>query len=62
MTAPRRGCALRVSQEALRHAGFRTQDEVHAAARCAELWSAENRRRAARHSLDRHVDPEGSPA
>jgi hypothetical protein len=53
-------CALvrDVTPETLIRHGFATRAAVHQAARCAELWAAENRRRSDRDALDAHADPE----
>lgn len=55
-------CALvgAVSEETLTAHGFARRTDVHRAARCAELWAAENRRRGDREALDRHQDQEAA--
>ncbi|NGN63152.1 hypothetical protein G5C51_04420 [Streptomyces sp. A7024] len=52
-------CALvrDVSMETLRDAGLRDQAAAHRAARCAEMWAVEKRRRLDRAALDRHAEP-----
>ncbi|MGO4417474.1 hypothetical protein AB4Z54_01495 [Streptomyces sp. MCAF7] len=56
----RAACALArdVSPETLADHGFASRTTAHQAARCAELWAAEQRRRADRAALDRHADQE----
>ena len=55
-------CALvgAVSEETLAAHGFTRRTDVHQAARCAELWAAENRRRSDREALDRHQRQEAT--
>ncbi|MEU5190977.1 hypothetical protein AB0G83_28075 [Streptomyces klenkii] len=55
-------CALvgAVSEETLTAHGFTRRNDVHQAARCAELWVAENRRRSDREALARHQDQEAT--
>ncbi|MER8039377.1 hypothetical protein [Streptomyces hydrogenans] len=57
MSAP---CALvvAVSEETLAAHGYTRRTDAHADAQCARLWRDENRRRAARATLDRHQDQE----
>ncbi|MGN9821897.1 hypothetical protein ACTMUQ_42295 [Streptomyces sp. SD11] len=52
-------CALvgAISDETLTAHGFTRRTDVHQAARCAELWAVENRRRG---GLDRHQDQEAA--
>ncbi|MEU7153847.1 hypothetical protein AB0B15_38405 [Streptomyces sp. NPDC045456] len=51
-------CALvrDVSPETLRHYRVASQAAAHQSGRCAELWAAENRRRADRNRLDALAD------
>ncbi|WP_137235501.1 hypothetical protein [Streptomyces sp. BPSDS2] len=53
-------CALvgAVSEETLTDYGFTRRTDVHRAARCAELWAVERRRRDDREALDRHQGQE----
>ncbi|MGW2456781.1 hypothetical protein ACWCTA_36460 [Streptomyces sp. NPDC001704] len=55
-------CALvgAVSDETLTAHGFTRRTDAHQAARCAELWAAENRRRRDREALDRHQEQEAT--
>ncbi|MFD4020625.1 hypothetical protein [Streptomyces sindenensis] len=60
MSAPT--CALigAVSEETLTAHGITRRDDAHRDARCAQLWAAENRRRADRQGLDRYQDREAT--
>ncbi|MFI9311207.1 hypothetical protein [Streptomyces triculaminicus] len=56
-------CALArsLSAETLRQHGLRDQADAHRAARCAELWAAEQRRRHDAAALDRYADTQETP-
>ncbi|MGW5336215.1 hypothetical protein [Streptomyces bauhiniae] len=60
MTAAACALAGAVSEETLAAHGFTRPTDAHRAARCAELWAVETRRRAARAALDRHQDQEAT--
>lgn len=55
-------CALigAVSDETLAAHGFTRRTDAHQAARCAELWAVENRRRRDREALDHHQEQEAT--